>query len=341
MDYFLLLDMFLAAHTQNQVVVLDTVNYEVINTLPIIAREIYAMEFAPWEENLLAVGCHCEVHLWNIADNTELGTLDHEARVYMMAFGKRNGAFADEFLVTRCIQKMVRKWNLATYELMFQFSVHTLTHELYVAWYGRFIITTTIIKSDKVFVWDTESGDKAVELENAIERNLIDDDGKLATTWLQGCRGNDTLFCLASKEHIPMILRFVSDSEVTLSTTWAELPPGTTASSDNYTLSGDGSKLFCMGSNGRSMIVLDTLAMSFISAFSVQSHVDYKFYVNFSGNHVCYCSNSNSNEGHGHSVDDDGCWVVFDVQLNAVVRALSDQAITDLVYSSSNTVILM
>lgn len=322
--------MFLAtASAHGDVEILDTVNYETITTLPMNSTKISALEFAPWDENLLAIGCDTKIRLFDLVNGTERESLDHETEVFMMAFGRRLEGTLEEFLVSRCLNRILRKWNLATNELMFAVKVHFFTIELYVCWYGQLIITT--FTNGNACVWSTESGEPGVDMQSSIENELVAANMKEKTTRVQGCRGNDTILSAASAKRNPMILRLLSDKRVSAPSIW-EFPSGSVPV-EEHNLSGDGTKLFCCCHG--TMFVVDTNSMTLVSEFNFTVSDLREHCVNFTGNNICYFISD-----YGHEDSTVSPWVVYDVETKTV-HSLADSTIISVAFSHSQNVILM
>lgn len=331
--------MYLATKNTNrkQVSILDTVNFEVVSTLPKFENDVICTHFAPWDENMFAVSVNNQVQLWNIANGALRGVLEHDKRVYAMAFGKRHDSeFVNEFLVTRCLTMCVRSWNLATNEQLFSVSVPCYC-DLYVCCHGHLIIAPA--ENRKVYVWNSDSGETRNELESSIEGTLEEANIDVGTTRIQGCQGNDKLMSIASKKRMLTVMTLdAHENHMSLSKFW-ESPAGTDITY-NYVLSGDGSRLVCWDFISNSVFVVDVESMTLISQFkyeldhSVDPGNDFR--VSFDGNQLCYCVGDRYIFENGEWRCE---WNVLDVETKTVTHTLRDVSVA--VYSCAVNVILM
>lgn len=332
--------MFLATTNKdrNQVTILDTVTYEVVSTLPKNNNEVLCILFAPWDENTLAVSIHRTVQVWDTASGVMQGVFEHTANVYAMCFGKRqDGAVVNDFLVTRCIKKRIRNWNLATKELIFSFNVSSY-FEVYVCWYGQLIVSTTEggHGKGKVCVWDSLTGASINEYETLFERTLADANMNGTSTALQGCRGNDKLLVMVFGMFVTVLSLALDENHISVSS-WET--PERTYITEIYVFSGDGKRLVCQDYDS-SLFVLDVESMTLISQFNLDSaqlnDAGEAFFVNFTGNQLCYCAIDHFNSDKAEWESE---WLVIDVETKSVIRSL--RGIEVVGFSFATNVILM
>lgn len=327
-----------AAMHLNQVHLLDTANYEVVTVLPTFKLQIRLIEFAPWNENLIAVACKHEVHLWDIDvanDGSSLrGTLNHKVNVPLlrMNFGKSDGDPVDEFLITRSGEQTLYKWNTSSNELMFSILLKSYAADICVCWYGR-IIVTAVLKDARIhfYNWNTRNGEDGTLLESSFETAISEANLTFTNICVRGCQGNGSMLSMVTHEHTVVTFNLLSENEVSLST-W-ESPLGTDLTGNNI-FSGDGRKLFLLDFISDVMFVLDPHSMTLISQFSFRSDTDLPFRVNFAGDQIFY-----------HIYDDDnervtGSWNVWDIDSNSVIHTLLN-GVSHAAYSCPASVILM
>lgn len=332
---------FLAtANSQNQLTILDTTNYNVVSSLPTFENSIRLMEFATWDDNLLAVVSANRVHIWDTAGGAERGLFNHMANVYAIAFGRRHdGTIFDEFLITQCSQKLIRKWSLITNELMLSFSVLSFTNGLCVCHYGQFIVAALKLSEAaprKICVWCSDTVISNSELEGSIGKVLADANLDCRTIRTVGCPGNDTILSMVANGRTAIILKLQSEHHVSLST-W--VPPEPLTNMTGYHIfSGDGTKLLCFDFWRNLLYVLDSETLTLVRQQYFPFAPD-GWNSNYSGNHICYCANEVLSDEDDIEIGVITQWNVFEVETGRILHTFPD--VTEAVYSNSANIILM
>lgn len=235
--------------------VFDANSHEAVATLIGHTRFINQLKFHEANEYLLgSVADDMTARVWDVATATERACFVHEADVYWISFGIHDGS---NFLITRCANLFIHKWDLTSKELMFSFEIAGISTEICVCSQGRYLLT--VLEGSIFRAWGTSTGDSSHEIESrfldacAAEHILTT---RRERTLIRSCAGDDTLVALVVKGFSALLMKINADDSLT--TTWwhqrnSELITG-------LTLSGDGSKMFCYRED-RSIDVLSTPTM--------------------------------------------------------------------------------